>query len=75
MHYFKVEPLSVAFSIHVIFQQQVIFYVIHFNSSSQVSIFKARLKNQDVLLLRDVYSKLMLAVATSWIVSLWQKFR
>jgi hypothetical protein len=61
---FEVEPLSVALGINIIFKPKVIFDIIHFNSSSQIAVFKPAIENKHIFLLWDVNS-----VCVSWLSS------
>jgi hypothetical protein len=58
----EVEPLCVALGINIIFKPKVVFDIIHFNSSSQIAVFKPAIENKHVFLLWDVNS-----VCVSWL--------
>ena len=50
----EIKPLSMALGVHVIFKPQIVLNIVDFDGSSQVGIFKPRVKNQEILLLRHV---------------------
>ena len=82
MNDFKVEPLRVALSVHVILQPEVVLNVIDFNGSAEVSRFESRFEDENVFLLRHTDGVLMAGVTDNLnslalhdaILSLWCKF-
>lgn len=57
---FEVEPLSVTLGVHIVFQPEVILYVVHLDGASEVATLETRLENEQVFLLRHVHSEGML---------------
>lgn len=46
---FEVEPLGVSFSVEVVFEPQVVFYVVHFRCLAQITRFKSTVKDKHVV--------------------------
>ena len=59
MYDFEIEPLCMPLSINVILKPKIVFNIIHFDRSSQVSALEPRIEYQYVILLRYIDSELM----------------
>ena len=51
---FEVEPLSMPLCVDIILKQKVVLHIVNLYGSSQVPVLKPTIKDQDILLLRDI---------------------
>lgn len=63
-HDFEVVPLGVPLGIQIILQPEIVLDVVDFSSFSQIATFEAGVKDQQVVLLRNVHSILCLVVVS-----------
>lgn len=59
MNNLEIEPLRVSLGVNVVFQPQIVLDVVDLDCAAEVPTLKARVKDQDVVLLRHIDSILM----------------